>query len=129
MPPRSLDGKIVARVHSPADSGRVSPRESSPMAETRSETLREFTAGTAARTHLETFLDDANNSLRHRRLESRLNPQAGKPAPRSADILVGGFWGLSSSQVRTVPRCAPAALPGKNPLAPRACLRGSYSLL
>jgi hypothetical protein len=38
--------------------------------------------------------------------ESRQNPQAGKPALRSADILVGGFWGLSSPQSRTVSSCA-----------------------
>ena len=31
-------------------------------------------------------------------LESPQNPQAGKPALRSADILVGGFWRLSSRQ-------------------------------
>jgi len=34
----------------------------------------------------------------NRQLESRLDPQAGKPAPRGADIPVGGFWGLSSPQ-------------------------------
>jgi hypothetical protein len=44
---------------------------------------------------LETVVDYANGSRRHRRLESRLNPQAGKPAPRRAEILVGGFRGLS----------------------------------
>jgi len=33
-----------------------------------------------------------------RRLESRLNPQAGKPALRSAHFRVCGFWGLSSPQ-------------------------------
>jgi len=31
-------------------------------------------------------------------LESPANPQAGKPALRSADIPVGGFWGLSGPQ-------------------------------
>ena len=69
--------------------------------------------------HLDTVLDRADVSRRYRRLESRLNPQAGKPALRSADILVGpssvallrrvdGFWGLPSPQVRTVSRCTRA---------------------
>jgi hypothetical protein len=34
-------------------------------------------------------------------LERCQNPQAGKPALRGADILVCGFWGLSSPQLRT----------------------------
>src|SRR5208282_4506862 len=38
-------------------------------------------------------------------LERCQNPQAGKPALRGADILVCGFWGLSSPQLRTVSSC------------------------
>jgi len=36
-----------------------------------------------------------------RGLESPRNPQAGKPALRGADILVCGFWRLSSRQFNT----------------------------
>ena len=58
------------------------------------------------RSHLRTVLN--------RGLESPLNPQAGKPAPRGADILVCGSWRLSSRQFlsaqthdsRTVRGCA-----------------------
>jgi hypothetical protein len=58
-------------------------------------------------------------------LESPQNPQAGKPALRSADIPVGGFGRLSSrpllpvraSRPRTVSRCTPVHLTTKHPLA------------
>src|SRR6266568_8129192 len=59
----------------------------------------------AGRVHLDTGLDCLVGGRRDRRLESRLNPQAGKPAPRSADVLVGGCWGLSNPQLRTGSRC------------------------
>ena len=50
------------------------------------------------------------NEFVHRRqthtgLESPVNPQTGKPALRSADFPVGGFWGLSSPQFITVSSC------------------------
>ena len=38
---------------------------------------------------IDTVLDGADASRRYRRLESRLNPQAGKPALHSDDMLVG----------------------------------------
>jgi hypothetical protein len=47
------------------------------------------------------FLKRVSSNM-DRRLESRRNPQAGKPALRSADILVCGFWGLSSPQFNCV---------------------------
>jgi hypothetical protein len=54
-------------------------------------------------------------TVHNRGLESPRNPQAGKPALRSADIPVRGFGRLSSrpmiparaSRPRTVPGCAP----------------------
>src|SRR5579884_2733419 len=48
--------------------------------------------------HLDTVLKEEIWFSMKRRLESRLNPQAGKPAPRSAHFRVCGFWGLSSPQ-------------------------------
>ena len=48
------------------------------------------------RAQLDSVLEDANASRGHRRLESRLNPQAGKPAPRvGPTFLSAGAGGVS----------------------------------
>jgi len=61
---------------------------------------------------LDTVLKEKKWSTMNRRLESRLNPQAGKPALRSAHFQVCGFWGLSSPQLENsvkMRRCGIAA--------------------
>ena len=62
--------------------------------------------------YLDTVLDLDVLQARNTGLESPVNPQAGKPALRSADILVCGVWRLSSRQLRTVFRCTQAEARG-----------------